>query len=71
MKAGQLDQTGLLLVLLLRSVIENGGYNEKDFTHRLDEFFKHLDGTPMQGPGGYTGQSIREAFRRRTQRGLS
>ena len=70
-KAGQLDQTGLLLVLLLRSVIENGGYNENDFTHRLDEFFKHLDGTPMQGPGGYTGQSIREAFRRRTQRGLS
>jgi ADP-ribosylglycohydrolase len=71
MKAGQLDQTGLLLVLLLRSVIENGGYNENDFTHRLDEFLKQLDGTPMQGPGGYTSQSIREAFRRRTQRGLS
>ena len=71
MEAGQLDQTGLLLVLLLRSVIENGEYNEDDFTDRLDEFFKQLDGTPMQGPGGYTSQSIREAFRRRTQRGLS
>jgi ADP-ribosylglycohydrolase len=71
MKAGQLDQTGLLLVLLLRSVVENGAYNEDDFTRRLDEFFKQLDGTPMQGPGGYTSQSIREAFRRRTQRGLS
>src|ERR1700730_1613499 len=71
MKAGQLDQTGLLLVLLLRSVIENGEYNEDDFTHWLDEFFRQLDGTPMQGPGGYTSQSIREAFRRRTQRGLS
>jgi ADP-ribosylglycohydrolase len=71
MKAGQLDQTGLLLVLLLRSVIENGKYNEDDFTRQLDEFFKQLDGTPMQGPGGYTSQSIREAFRRRTQRGLS
>src|SRR5260221_9848860 len=71
MEAGQLDQTGLLLVLLLRSVIENGKYNEDDFTHRLDEFFKQLDGTPMQGPGGYTSQSIREAFRRRIQRGLS
>jgi ADP-ribosylglycohydrolase len=71
MKAGQLDQTGLLLVLLLRSVIEKGEYNEDDFTGRLDEFFKQLDGTPMQGPGGYTSQSIREAFRRRTQRGLS
>jgi ADP-ribosylglycohydrolase len=71
MKAGQLDQTGLLLVLLMRSVVENHEYNEGDFTRRLDEFFKHLDGTPMQGPGGYTSQSIREAFRRRTQRGLS
>jgi ADP-ribosylglycohydrolase len=71
MKAGQLDQTGLLLVLLLRSVVENGEYNEDDFTRRLDEFFKQLDGTPMRGPGGYTSQSIREAFRRRTQRGLS
>jgi ADP-ribosylglycohydrolase len=71
MKAGQLDQTGLLLVLLLRSVLENVTYNEDDFTHRLDDFLKQLDGTPMQGPGGYTSQSIREAFRRRTQRGLS
>jgi ADP-ribosylglycohydrolase len=71
MKAGQLDQTVLLLVLLLRSVVENGEYDEHDFTHRLDEFLKRLDGTPMQGPGGYTSQSIRETFRRRTQRGLS
>jgi ADP-ribosylglycohydrolase len=71
LKAGQLDQTGLLLVLLLRSVVANGEYNEDDFTSRLDEFLKGLDGTPMQGPGGYTSQSIREAFRRRIQRGLS
>jgi ADP-ribosylglycohydrolase len=71
MKGGQLDQTGLLLVLLLRSVVDNREYNEDDFTHRLDTFFEGLDGTPMQGPGGYTSQSIREAFRRRTQRGLS
>src|SRR5258708_38673729 len=49
-KAGQLDQTGLLLVLLLRSVIENGWYNENDFTHRLDEFFKNLDGNPIRVP---------------------
>jgi ADP-ribosylglycohydrolase len=71
MKAGQLSQTGLILVLLLRSVVEKRSYDEDDFTRRLDELFKHLDGTPMQGPGGYTNQSIREAFRRRTQRGLS
>jgi ADP-ribosylglycohydrolase len=71
MKAGQLDQTGLLLVLLLQSVVDNREYDENDFTRRLDEFFKELDGTPMHGPGGYTSQSIREAFRRRTQHGLS
>jgi ADP-ribosylglycohydrolase len=70
MKAGQLDQTGLLLVLLLRSVVEIGEYNEADFTRRLDEFFKEIDGTPRHGPGGYTSQSIREAFRKRIQERL-
>jgi hypothetical protein len=70
MKAGQLDQTGLLLVLLLRSVVENGDYNEADFTRRFDEFFREIDGTPRNGPGGYTSQSIREAFRKRVQERL-
>ncbi|MBV9107208.1 MAG: ADP-ribosylglycohydrolase family protein [Verrucomicrobia bacterium] len=66
MKAGQSSQTGLILVMLLRSLVENGGYNEEDFTERLDrELLSHLDGTPMHGPGGYTNQSIREAYRRR------
>ena len=66
MKAGQLSQTGLILVMLLRSLVENAGYNEEDFTERLDrELLSHLDGTPMHGPGGYTNQSIREAYRRR------
>jgi ADP-ribosylglycohydrolase len=68
MKAGQLSQTGLILVMLLRSVLEKGEYQEGDFTDRLDrELLPHLDGTPMQGPGGYTSQSIREAYRRRVQ----
>jgi ADP-ribosylglycohydrolase len=66
MRPGQLDQTGLLLVMLLRSVIEHREYVEEDFTRRLEEeLFPLLDGTPMNGPGGYTSQSIREAFRRR------
>lgn len=68
MQAGQLSQTGLILVMLLRSVVEHGEYREDDFTRRLDEeLFPLLDGTPMQGPGGYTNQSIREAYRRRVQ----
>jgi ADP-ribosylglycohydrolase len=72
MKAGQLSQTGLILVMLLRSVVEQGEYQAEDFTGRLDrELFPHLDGTPIRGPGGYTNQSIREAYRRRIEQKLS
>jgi ADP-ribosylglycohydrolase len=71
MKAGQLSQTGLILVMLLRSVVEKGEYQEESFTQRLDcELLPHLDGTPMHGPGGYTNQSIREAYRRRVEQKL-
>jgi ADP-ribosylglycohydrolase len=35
-----------------------------------EELFPFLDGTPANGPGGYTSQSIREAWRRRVQQGL-
>src|SRR5690242_1333878 len=64
LKPGQLSQAGLILVMLLRSVVERGGYIEDDFCRRLDQqLFPKLDGTPMGGPGGYTSQSIREAWR--------
>lgn len=65
-KAGEPSQAGIITTLLLRSVVENNGYSEEDFCRRLDEdFFPLLDETPMNGPGGYTSQSIREAWRRR------
>ncbi len=68
MKAGQLSQTGLITVMLLRSVVEHEGYDENDFTRRLDEeLFPLINGTPAYGPGGYTNQSIREAYRRRVE----
>ena len=68
MKAGQLSQSGLIFVMLLRSLTEHGEYRENDFTRRLDEeLFPLLDGTPVYGPGGYTNQSIREAYRRRVE----
>lgn len=70
MKAGQLSQAGIILEMLLRSVVERGGYEEADFCRRLDEeLFPRLDGTPMNGPGGYTSQSIRHAWRRRVKDG--
>ena len=68
MKAGQLSQAGLIFVMLLRSVTEHGAYLEDDFTRRLDEeLFPLLNGEPVFGPGGYTNQSIREAYRRRVE----
>jgi ADP-ribosylglycohydrolase len=72
MKAGQLSQSGFILVLMVRSLIECGGYDEKDFCRRMDsELFPFLDGTPVSGPGRYTSQSIREAWRRRVQQNLT
>jgi len=71
MKAGQLSQSGFILALMVRSLIECDGYDEKDFCRRMDlELFPFLDGTPVSGPGRYTSQSIREAWRRRVQQDL-
>jgi ADP-ribosylglycohydrolase len=68
LQAGQLSQAGLITTMLLRSVVDRNGYDEADFCRRLDEeLFPLLDGTPVNGPGGYTSQSIREAWRRRVE----
>jgi ADP-ribosylglycohydrolase len=66
LKAGQLSQAGILLALTLNSLVECGRYDEADFCRRMDEdFLPLLDGTPVNGPGGYTSQSIRETWQRR------
>lgn len=71
MKAGQLSQAGFILKLMLQSLVESKGYDEKDFCLRMDqELFPLLDGTPICGPGRYTSQSIREAWRKRVQQSL-
>lgn len=72
MRAGELSQSAILLRMLLHSVLAHGEYSEADFTRRLDEdLLPQLDGTPFCGPGGYTNQSIREAWRRRVREGRS
>ena len=72
LKAGQPSQAGIITTMLLRSVVENQGYNEDDFCKRLDQdLFPLLDGTPMNGPGGYTSQSIRGAWKARVKQKLS
>lgn len=71
LKAGQLSQAGFILKLMLRSLVERGGYDETDFCSRMDEnLLPLLDGTPVNGPGGYTSQSIRDLWRRRVQQKL-
>lgn len=71
MKAGQLSQAGLILGLTLESLVERGAYDEADFCRRLDEqLFSRIDGAPMGGPGGYTSQSIRDAWHKRVGQGL-
>ena len=71
LEPGQPSQSGILLEMTLRSLVDRGGYDEADFCRRLDEaLFPRLDGTPMNGPGGYTSQSIRDAWRKRVLEGL-
>lgn len=68
MKAGQQSQSGLILTMLIDSLLDKEGYQQEDFCQRLDnELFPLLDGTPNVGPGGFTSQSIREAWELRTQ----
>ncbi len=71
LKAGQSSQAGTLLRLTLGSLVEQVRYDETDFCLRMDQdFFPLINGTPMNGPGGYTSQSIREAWRKRILQGL-
>lgn len=71
LKAGELSQAGFILTLLLESLVARDGYDDADFCRRLDEeLLPRLDGTPVNGPGGYTSQSIRELWRQRVQQGV-
>lgn len=68
LKAGQSSQAGFILDLLVSSINNTKEYDETDFCQQLDQqLFSVIDGTPMNGPGGYTSQSIRESWRLRTQ----
>lgn len=71
LKAGQSSQAGYILKLTLRSLVACGGYDEADFCRRMDaELLPLLDGTPINGPGGYTSQSIRDLWHKRAQQKL-
>jgi ADP-ribosylglycohydrolase len=68
MKAGDLSQTGIIMLLLLRSLADRDTYDATDFTRRLDEdFLPHLNGQPFAGPGGYTNHSFRQVWQARVR----
>jgi len=72
LKAGESSQAGVILRMLTESLVARGGYDQADFCRRLEtDLFPLLDGTPVSGPGHYTSQSIREAWRRRVVQKLS
>jgi ADP-ribosylglycohydrolase len=72
MKAGELSQTGIIMLLLLRSLAERGTYETEDFTRRLDEeLLPKLNGEAFAGPGGYTNHSFRQVWKARVQEGKS
>ncbi len=70
MKAGELSQTGLIMLILLRSIAACGTYDEAEFTRRLDEeLLPKLNGEPFAGPGGYTNHSFRQVWQARVREG--
>jgi ADP-ribosylglycohydrolase len=72
LKGGQLSQGGVILRLMLHSLVEHGTYDETDFCRRMDqEIFPLLNGMPVNGPGGYTQQSIRDTWHKRVQQKLA
>ena len=63
MRAGDVSQTGQVNILLMESVSEQAGYDEKDFTSRLDALLETLDGKPFSGR--YTDWAMRDVWRQR------
>ena len=62
-RAGDVSQTGQFYIMLLESIAEKGDYDRKDFTSRVDEFFKTIDGNAYSGR--YSDVAIRETWKHR------
>ena len=62
-RAGDVSQTGQFVVMLMESIAEKGTYDEADYSARLDEFLKTIDGTPFSGR--YTDRAIVDVWNNR------
>lgn len=69
LRAGQNSQTGQVFRFLLDSLVDNDGYNQADFTARLDGLLQKLDGRPASGR--YTDQAMRDVWKARQQEARS
>jgi ADP-ribosylglycohydrolase len=69
LKKGGPSQTGEFIIMLLESVAKTSRHDLDDYTARLDEFFKTIDGTTYSGR--YTDWAIRDTYRSRVNDGLS
>jgi ADP-ribosylglycohydrolase len=65
LKPGDVSQTGQIFILLLESIAECKGYNETDFTRRLDGLLDTLDGTASGGR--YTDEAMRDVWHGRKE----
>jgi ADP-ribosyl-[dinitrogen reductase] hydrolase len=63
LKAGDVAQTGQVVILLLESLAACGQYDEADFTRRLDDLLNTLDGTNMSGR--FTNWFLRDVWKQR------
>lgn len=68
LEAGESSQSGIILAMLLRSVLDCQGYEQEHFCQQLDnELLAKLNGTANFGPGGFTSHSMRDAYQARQQ----
>ena len=58
LRAGDLSQTGEILVLLMQSLAECGSWQPDDYTTRLDGLLETLDGTALSGR--FSDRAVRE-----------
>ena len=63
LRAGDLSQTGQIARILLESMAEKSGYDEAEFTRRLDELFTTLDGESLSGR--FTDRAVKDTWKNR------
>lgn len=68
LEAGDWSQSGQVYVMLLEALADHEGYSEEDFTSRVDELLRTLDGTPRSGR--YTDSAMRDVWQDRVAHGL-